>query len=279
MDAPLRRRGRSSARTGLGLAALLGASCPAWSQAPRPTERTIERDVPAIRLATPPVIDGDLTDPVWQQAGRADRWVDWLNGNAQIDQTVVFVGYDEENLYLAWYAYDSRPGEIVARQTKRGAFPAGDDWVDLNIDPYHTHKFSDFSFFYLNPRGAKFARLAGGRATKLEWDLWRLAGGGADRLRRLDGGDGDLLVDPELSRCEGAGHDRHQLSPLSQAGEHDFQLVEYRPQRPAPGVYRPPDRGGAAALPPAAFAPPLCLARLARAVGCGTALGSGRAPA
>jgi hypothetical protein len=26
------------------------------------------------------------------------------------------------------------------------------------------------SFFYLNPRGTKYARLAGGRATKLEWE-------------------------------------------------------------------------------------------------------------
>ena len=87
------------------------------------SEKTIERDVLAVRLSSPPVIDGDLSDPVWKEASRADRWVDWLNGNANIDQTVVSIGYDEKNLYLAWYAYDSQPQNIVARQTKRGAFP------------------------------------------------------------------------------------------------------------------------------------------------------------
>jgi hypothetical protein len=141
------------------------------------SEGTTSRNVPAVRLSSPPVIDGDLSDPVWQEAAKADRWVDWLNANPNIDQTVVSVGYDDRNLYLAWYAYDSQPSEIVAQQTKRGAFPAGDDWIDLNLDLFHTHKFSDFCFFYVNPIGTRFARLAGGRATKLEWEGdWQSAG-------------------------------------------------------------------------------------------------------
>jgi len=144
--------------------ALPGAPLPAAG------ESTISRDIRAVRLSSPPVIDGDLSDPVWQGAARAERWVDWLNGNPNIDQTVVFVGYDDRNLYLAWHAYDSQPQNIVARQTKRGAFPAGDDWIDLNLDLFHTHKFGDYCFFYVNPRGTRFANLAGGRATKLEWE-------------------------------------------------------------------------------------------------------------
>jgi hypothetical protein len=149
---------------------------PAAPPVPQP-EETTSRDLPAIRLSSPPVIDGDLSDPVWQEAAKADRWVDWLNANPNIDQTVVSVGYDDRNLYLAWYAYDSQPKQIVAQQTKRGAFPSGDDWIDLNLDPFHTHKFSDFSIFYVNPRGTRFARLAGGRSTKLEWEGdWQSAG-------------------------------------------------------------------------------------------------------
>jgi hypothetical protein len=163
-----------------GLAALFLGATPTGAQeaaTPEPArpaaptvEKTTERDLPAVRLSRPPVIDGDLSDPVWKEAARTDHWVDWLNGNPNIDQTAVSVGYDDRNLYFAWYAYDSQPQGIVARQNKRGAFPAGDDWIDLNLDLFHTHKFGDFSFFYVNPRGSRFANLAGGRATKLEWE-------------------------------------------------------------------------------------------------------------
>lgn len=150
---------------------------PSSGSTPAPAGSAIERIVPAVRLSSPPVIDGDLSDPVWKEAAKAEHWVDWLNGNPNIDQTVVSIGYDDKNLYLAWYAYDSQPQSIVARQIKRGAFPAGDDWIDLNLDPYHTHKFGDYNFFYVNPIGTQFARLAGGRATKLEWEgAWKAAG-------------------------------------------------------------------------------------------------------
>ena len=153
-----------------------GAAAP-QTPGPAPYGSTIERNVPAVRLSSPPVIDGDLSDPVWKEAARADRWVDWLNGSPNIDQTEVYLGYDDKNIYIAWYAHDSQPKKIVARQTKRGAFPAGDDWIDLNLDLFHTHKFGDYSFFYVNPLGTRFARLAGGRATKLEWEGdWKSAG-------------------------------------------------------------------------------------------------------
>ncbi|MBW3625355.1 MAG: hypothetical protein KY468_18315, partial [Armatimonadetes bacterium] len=42
--------------------------------------------------------------------------------------------------------------------------------------PYHNHQFADRSFFIVNPLGTQFARLGGGRATKLEWEgEWKSA--------------------------------------------------------------------------------------------------------
>src|SRR3712207_577724 len=79
---------------------LLGGAPGAWSQEGSSTSR----DLPGVRLSAPPEIDGDLSDPVWQEAAKAERFVDWLNGNANIDQTVVYLGYDDENLYVGWYA-------------------------------------------------------------------------------------------------------------------------------------------------------------------------------
>jgi hypothetical protein len=139
-------------------------------------EAAVKREIKAVSFATPPVIDGDLSDPCWQSAARADRFTDALYGSAAPDQTVAYLGYDERNIYIAFRASDSQPQSIVARQTKRGVFPRGDDVLGFSIDPFHTHRAADRSRFVVNPRGTQFAQLGGGRGTKLEWEgKWQAA--------------------------------------------------------------------------------------------------------
>jgi hypothetical protein len=133
-----------------------------------------KREVPAIRLSSPPIVDGDLSDPAWQHSAHADRFTDELFGNPVQNQTEVYLGYDEKNIYVAFHAFDSQPPAIVARETKRGVFPQGDDIVAFSIDPFHNHK--DRSIFIVNARGTQVAFLSGGRATKLEWEgKWQAA--------------------------------------------------------------------------------------------------------
>lgn len=137
-------------------------------------ENTTKRELPAIYLNPPPVIDGDLSDLCWQEAAKADRFTDALYGNLVQDQTIAYLGYDEKYIYVAFYAYDSQPQGIIARETKRGSRPRGEDIVAFSIDCFHTHKFRDRSFFIVNPLGTQFAQLAGGRGTKLEWEgAWK----------------------------------------------------------------------------------------------------------
>ncbi len=138
---------------------------------------TIRRNLPARRLTQPPVIDGDLSDPCWQQAARLERWVDVLYSNPVQDQTIAYLGYDEKNIYVAFHAFDSQPSGILARETKRGTrFTGYDDFVAFAIDPFHTHQFRDRAFFIINPIGTQFAHLMGDRAVKLEWEgKWQSA--------------------------------------------------------------------------------------------------------
>ncbi len=141
-----------------------------------PAEPIAMRGIAAVRLDAPPVIDGDLADPCWKGAARADRFTDVLDGTPAPDQTVAFLGYDDKHIYVAFHAYDSRPQGIVARETKRGARFRGEDTVAIALDPYHTHKFGDRSFFVVNPLGTQFAHLSGGRGSKLEWEgAWKAA--------------------------------------------------------------------------------------------------------
>jgi hypothetical protein len=165
---PIRTLVRGAGLTGLVLAAAVPA--------PAQDAVTVQRDLPAVSLTAPPVIDGDLSDPVWQQAARADRFTDALNGDLVPDQTVAFLGYDDKSIYVAFHAIDSQPSGIVARETKRGTRFQGEDTVAFTIDPFHTHQPVDRSFFQVNPLGTQFAYLGGGRATKLEWEgKWQAA--------------------------------------------------------------------------------------------------------
>jgi len=135
-----------------------------------------KRDLPAVRFDSPPVIDGDLSDPCWQKAAKAEGFTDVLYGNLVADQTVAMIGYDENAVYVAFDARDSQPNGIVARETKRGSPIRDEDFVAFSIDTFHTHEFGSRSFFVVNPLGTQYAHLAGGRHTKLEWEgAWSAA--------------------------------------------------------------------------------------------------------
>src|SRR5712692_9951035 len=110
--------------TALAVVALLSSS--GQTRADAQDQTTTKRELPAIRLTSSPVIDGDLSDPCWQQAARTDRFTDELYGNPVQDQTDVYLGYDDKNVYIAFHAHDSQPQAIIARQTKRGTPLSGD---------------------------------------------------------------------------------------------------------------------------------------------------------
>ncbi len=127
------------------------------------------KSLQALKTSQPPRIDGDLNDPCWRNAPKATGFVDKLLDTPPEDQTVAYILYDDENIYVAFYCYDSKPEEIVARETKRDGNFRNDDYVSFSINPFGSHRHSDRSFFLVNAIGTQFSRIAGGRATKTEW--------------------------------------------------------------------------------------------------------------
>ncbi len=53
------------------------------------------------------------------------------------ERTVVYLGYDDKNLYAIWYAYDSDPALIRAPVRRRDNIPDEDDSVALQLDTFH----------------------------------------------------------------------------------------------------------------------------------------------
>jgi len=129
----------------------------------------IRRSLPAKHLSAPPVIDGDISDSVWQEATVGDTFVDAMTNQPVKDQTRFWLGYDNTAIYIAAYCWDSQPDKLVMQETKRDSRLWNDDHFEINLDPFHTHNFNDFFTFTVNPRGTQASRMSGGRSGKTEW--------------------------------------------------------------------------------------------------------------
>jgi hypothetical protein len=113
----------------------------------------------------PPTIDGKLDDAAWEK-------VEWegdftqrepYEGKEPSQKTAFKILYDDKNLYVGIRAYDTEPGKIVKRMSRRDILDG--DWVDINIDSYHDLRTA-FSF-EVNAAGVK-----GDEAITEDGDNW-----------------------------------------------------------------------------------------------------------
>ena len=108
--------------------------------------------ISATRVSRPPIIDGRLDDPVWRAAAIASGFTqsDPDEGEPATEKTTFQVAYDDNALYIAVMCYESEPGKIVSRLSRRDEATER-DWVSLNIDPHHDHKTG--FYFVVGPSG------------------------------------------------------------------------------------------------------------------------------
>lgn len=138
--------------------------------------QTVKKELKAFKTEHPPNIDGVLNDVCWQDAPQATGFTDERTEKPANNQTVGRLVYTDKAIYIGLHLYDDMPDKIVARQTKDQTRFQGEDWVSFSLDTFHTHQFSDRSFFIVNPLGTKYSHLATGRAEKSEWiGLWKTA--------------------------------------------------------------------------------------------------------
>lgn len=144
----------------------------------KPVRETVQRELLAVKIQNPPTIDGILDDACWKIAPEADNFTEASSGNPVEDASIAKILYTNEAIYVGWYLYDSDPNKIVARQTlDRVRFErTTEDWVSFSIDPFHTHRFSNRTFFQANPLGKKYVRSPKREAKSMKWmDQWNVA--------------------------------------------------------------------------------------------------------
>jgi hypothetical protein len=103
----------------------------------RPSIRAVRIDT-----AEAPVIDADLSDAAWEKAAVIDDFRQRSPNPYEpaTERTVVRVLYDANNLYVAFYNYDSAPDEIVVRNKQRDGQVFTSDSVMIYIDPGQTRR-------------------------------------------------------------------------------------------------------------------------------------------
>ena len=115
-------------------------------------------DIPIMRTAQPPKIDGILDDEAWTQVAPlpADGWVSYQpnRGDKMPDafRTEARVTYDDRNVYFAFHCFDNEPGKIRTNVSRRdSAF--NDDWIALSLDSAGTGQAAYHLFS--NPSGSQ----------------------------------------------------------------------------------------------------------------------------
>jgi hypothetical protein len=111
----------------------------------------------AVPTSSPIVIDGKLTEPVWELAPPINEFVqrDPAEGSAPSQRTDARVAFDAVALYVAVRAYDTEPQRIVGMLTRRDQ-RSPSDWLKIVVDSYYDRR-SAYEFA-VNPVGVKTDR-------------------------------------------------------------------------------------------------------------------------
>ncbi len=135
---------------------------------------TAQDRVNAVRFENPPIIDGIVSDEIWQQCSPVNRFIqrEPYNGEPFTEKTEVYLGYDQENLYIAFRCFGD-PELITAKELARDVSLGNDDRVQVILDTYMDRR--NAYWFQVGPRGSIGDAIVSenGAAFNKAWDgLW-----------------------------------------------------------------------------------------------------------
>ena len=137
-----------------------------------------EKKVTAVHIQSPILIDGNLDEPEWSLAQPATDFVQQepLMGEPSTERTEVRMLYDDENLYLGVYCFDSAGSEgITISDISRDYAPRETDTFTMVFDTFNDKRNS--FIFGTNAGGAKRDGQTAGDSERrnYDWDtVWHV---------------------------------------------------------------------------------------------------------
>ncbi len=92
--------------------------------------------------ATPPTLDGMLSEEVWNIASPTQpfRQKEPTVGEEASESTVVKVVYTQQSLFIGIVCADSSPENVVATELRRDGDLTKDDSIWILLDSFHDHR-------------------------------------------------------------------------------------------------------------------------------------------
>ena len=143
-----------------------------------PQSAAQDRRVTAVQIESPITIDGELDEPEWSRAEPASDFLqlDPTHGEPSSERTEVRILYDDTNLYLGVYCFDSgRKEALVVNDVNRDFYQFDTDSFGFVLDTFDDNR--NGFLFNTNPQGAKFDSQVGGNGSifNREWDaIWHV---------------------------------------------------------------------------------------------------------
>jgi hypothetical protein len=118
------------------------------------SQEPVKKQYQATKVTVPPVINGILDDEAWKEGSWTDDFVqnEPYNGKPATQKTEFKILFDENNLYVAFKAYDNHPDSIMKRLTRRDNTDG--DLVGIILDSYHDLRTA--FLFGVSAAGVKF---------------------------------------------------------------------------------------------------------------------------
>ena len=172
------------------------------------------RSVQAQRATEPPTIDGRLDDAAWRDAVLITDFTQTnpVEGAAPTEQTEVWLAYDADHLYFAFYAHYTDPTQIRANRADRDQFRR-DDWIAVMFDPFldqqRAYRFSVNAYGIQGDaiiRGGRSMRGPPGGGGDSSWDALFETGGAIVR----DGWTAEMAIPFKSLRYPSRGDGEHR---------------------------------------------------------------------
>lgn len=133
-----------------------------------------QKTIKAVRINTPPAIDGYVNDKAWDEAFAIDEFYqrEPFEGKPISKKTIFLTCYDANNIYFAVKCWDD-PEKITAKEMARDVSLGKDDRIQIILDTYLDKR--NGYWFQIGPRGSIGDALVSGNGAILnkEWDgLW-----------------------------------------------------------------------------------------------------------
>ena len=131
-----------------------------------------QKQVQSFKIESPPILDGSLDDICWSMPDSAIGFVQMepFKGQEATEKTVVYTGYDDQNIYFGIKCYEPDQSAIVANIQTRDLFSKNDDLVAVLLDTYQDNRTAIGLF--VNPAGTQIDMkvVDDGRNLDINWD-------------------------------------------------------------------------------------------------------------